>query len=75
MTPDEQIGNDITDIKVSIGKIESYMQNSKDALKQVWDNKDDIANLKTKQGFVMKIGGFTLLAIIGFFTRGYWMKH
>jgi len=75
MTPDEQIGKDITDIKVSIAKIESYMKTSEEALKQVWDNKDNITNLKTKQGLVQWIGSSIFMGIVIYIIRGYWTKH
>ena len=75
MAPDEQIGKDITDIKVSIAKIESYMKTSEDALKQVWDNKDNITNLKTKQGLVQWIGSSIFMGIVIYIIRGYWTKH
>jgi len=83
MTPPEQNTNKVL---VFIGKVEEHMRYSNEIQKDyVFDRKDiyDKINalgtrqtkIETKQGFIMKIGGVIILGIIGFFTRGYWMKH
>lgn len=74
MPPADQMCKDISDIKVSIGKIECYMKNSKPALEQVWDNKDDITVIKTKQKLAQWIGGSAFTGIIIYIFRGYWLK-
>lgn len=71
----KQVDSDIADIRVFMQKIDSYMENSTKPLKQVWDNKDDITKLKTKQGLVQWIGGTVFMGIIIYISKGHWYKH
>ncbi len=74
------------EILIFIGKVEEHMRYNNEIQKDyVFDRKDiyekieDLGTrqtqVETKQSFIMKIGSVVLLSIIGFFTRGYWMKH
>ena len=60
----EQLNEDISEIKVSIAKIEVHMERSIPALDQVWKNKDCIRSLKTKQSLVQWIGGTAVVAFV-----------
>jgi hypothetical protein len=48
-----------TRIEVSIGKIETHMERSEPALKQVWTNKTSIERMKLIQSIIIWIGGVT----------------
>ena len=78
--------NDDEKILIFMGKVEEQMSRNNEIQKDyVFDRKDIYekieclgirqTKIETKQGFIMKIGGVVIFSIIGFFTRGYWMKH
>ena len=61
--------NTLTDIKVSIGKIETHMERSVPALEQVWKNEKAILKIGTKQNVIVTIGGMVGLATITMVIR------
>ncbi|HDY68335.1 MAG TPA: hypothetical protein ENH85_11165 [Candidatus Scalindua sp.] len=84
MPPKKQSERPNDKILIFIGKVEEHMKYSNEIQKDyvidrkdIYEKMEGLGNRQTKieekQGFIMKTGGIMIIAIIGFFTRGYWM--
>jgi len=54
-----------TKIEVSLGKLETHIEDCKVFKKQIVANKDNIVKLKTKQALIVAIGSVIGLTVIG----------
>lgn len=52
-----------------------YIIDRKDIYDKIEAHGNEITRIDTKQGYMAKTGYFVVAAVVGFLTRGYWMKH
>ena len=65
-----------------MGTVEQYMKddaifktNYLKVVERVGKVENRVIKVETKQGFMLKAGYVAIASVIGFVTKGYWMKH